>query len=352
MAKAPDCLTHTTMTRTVNRIDAPNSFIRDMLFGRRVTYPTKEVEWGVISADREMAKFVREGSQARFVKQLQEDRELITFPNIREKKVMKANEGMFTRHVGNPIFAGRRQMISAYEAAVARELRDLSNRIFNREEEMCASALTGSLSYSEEDGAHFTITYGKPASHTFAVTAVGGNLVWSDASANPQDIFEEARELIDDEEGLPLTDAIMSKSAAQNFMKLEQVKKDLDRRQYENGELRPGQRIRADGAQFLGVYHETRCWVYRRKALQDGVATPLIRDDYVEFVAAVPEADTEMAFGAITDQSALEDGVLEAERFSKSWIAQDPGHRIALVESHPLPVMRRPGMVVSVDVLQ
>lgn len=351
MAKSPECLTHTTMTRTVNTLKLPNSFLRDLLFSTRQTYPTKEVEWGVLSGNREMAKFSREGAQARFVDQLDEDRKLITFPMIREKKVLKANESMFQRHVGSAIFSPKRKMISAYEASVARELRDLSNRIFNREEQMCASALTGLLAYSEVDGAHFQVTYGKPAGHTKDVTAISNNLVWTDAAANPQDIFEAARVGLDEAESLALTDAIMSPEAGSAFMKLEQVKKDLDRRNYDAGELRPGQLIRTDGAQFLGIYHNTRCWIYRRTAIQDGSATPLIRTGYVEFVSATPEADTEMAFGAITDQKALEDGVFEGERFSKSWLSDDPGHRVALVESHPIPVMRRPGMVYSVDVL-
>lgn len=347
MASSPACLTHTAMTRTVNKIKLPNSFLRNKLFSSRVTYPTKEVEWGVLSADREMAKFVREGSQARFVAQLDEDRKLVTFPMIREKKVLKANEGMFQRHVGSVIFASKGEMISAYQAAVARELRDLSYRIANREEWMCAQALTGTLAYTDADGANFNVVYGKPAGHD--ADATDFDVVWTNSAADPAEAFEAARAALDDEEGLPLTDAIMDNAAGQLFMGLAAVKTDLDRRNYEVGALAAGLAIRADGAQYLGIYHNTRCWIYRRESVEDGVGTALIRANHVEFVSDVREADTEIAFGAITDQAALEDGILEAERFSKSWMTEDPGHRVALVESHPLPVMRKPGMVFSLD---
>jgi hypothetical protein len=43
--------------------------------------------------------------------------------------------------------------------------------------------------------------------------------------------------------------------------------------------------------------------------------------------------------------------VLQSRRFSKSWEVEDPSARMLLVESNPLPVMRRPGATVSYSVL-
>jgi hypothetical protein len=79
---------------------------------------------------------------------------------------------------------------------------------------------------------------------------------------------------------------------------------------------------------------------------------PLIRPGYVEFVANSPAAEFVTYYGAIEDMQAIGAGrVLQSRRFSKSWEVEDPSARMLLVESNPLPVMRRPGATVSMSVL-
>jgi hypothetical protein len=43
--------------------------------------------------------------------------------------------------------------------------------------------------------------------------------------------------------------------------------------------------------------------------------------------------------------------VLSSKRFSKSWEVEDPSARMLLLESNPMPVMRRPNATVSIQVV-
>jgi hypothetical protein len=48
---------------------------------------------------------------------------------------------------------------------------------------------------------------------------------------------------------------------------------------------------------------------------------------------------------------AMMGGMLASERFSKSWLVKDPSAMVQLIESHPLPVLRRPDSVYSLQVV-
>lgn len=348
MVNAQDVTKWQSLTSTVNEIKSPNTFLLDLLFTRRQTFPTETVEIGLLTGPREAAPFVERDGEAIAVDGLGEDFQTVSFPNISIKRPMTASELLFNRRPGSVVFPTSRQQLSAIEEHVARDMQRMADLVANAEEYLASLALTGTISYTAADESHFKVTYPKPGAHTTTAS-----VAWSSfTTATPSKDFLAAKRLVHNEHSLPVTDCIMSQEAAENFLQIDEVTGDgglLDNRRVQAGGLDLEQQFQASGAIFLGRFMGVRCWEYARTVSVKGVSTPMIRTGYVEFVSATPEADNAVYYGAISDMRALEGRLFQGQRFSKSWMVEDPSQQIVLVKSRPLPIMRRPGSVVSMD---
>lgn len=343
MTNTTDLLSWASMTAAVNEIKSPNSFLKEMLFSRHEPKETDNIEVSVWQRGRKMAPFVRRDGEAIAVQGGSADFQVVQPPHIRIKMPIRPSQLIDDRRPGSPIFISGQGQRRAAQEFVAKELQALADDVSNREEWLCAQALTGTITYSVADGEHFTITLPKPVGHTTSAVAA-----WTTTTVDPKVDFLAAKRLAHNAHGLPVTDAIMSQSAAALFMALSPVLTQLDTRNLDAGRLTLAEQFRESGAIYLGRYSGIDCWEYSR--LDEDSGSALIRADYVEFVSRVPAADNVLYYGAIADQEAFESGRYVGERFSKSWIQKDPSLRIALLASNPLPIMRRPGSVVSMDV--
>ena len=228
----------------------------------------------------------------------------------------------------------------------------LNQRIDNTLEVLASQVLQGVISYSVAGGDSFTITV--PRDSALDTTLVDANTAWDNGTVIlgkdiPGD-FELAKDLISERLGLSVTHCLMGANAAAAFRKDPEVHALLDNRNINAGLLQLGNDFSKQGAISYGNLFGTECWQYARTINVNGVATPMIRPDYVEFVCATPEAENVTYFGAIPDIEAIENGGFVGERFSKSWIDPDPGHRILLVHSRPLPWKRKPNSTMSLQV--
>ncbi len=345
MVRAQDVTAWQSLTATVNETKSPNSFLKDLLFGSHQTFPLESVEIGLLTGGREAAPFVERDGEAIAVAGLGEDFQTVGFPNISIKRPMTASELLFNRRVGSVVFPTKGQQLSAIEAHVARDMQRMADLITNAEEYLCSLAIQGEISYTAADESHFKVTYPKPGGHTLSVSNT-----WATAStATPSADFTTAKRLVNGAHNLPVTDCIMDAEAAQNFVRIQEVKDMLDNRRMLAGGIDLRRQFDAKGALFLGDFMGVACWEYSRTVSVKGASTPLIRAGHAEFVSATPEADNWIYYGAIADMKALEGRLFQGERFSKSWMKEDPSQRIVLVKSRPLPIMRRPGSVVSMD---
>lgn len=333
------------LTATLNETKSPNSFLKDLLFGAHQTFPTETVEIGLLSGDREIAPFVQRDGEAIAVAGLGESYQTVGFPNISIKRPMTASELLFNRRPGSVIFPQGGQQLSAIEQHVARDMQRMSDLISNAEEYLCSLALQGEISYQAADESNFKVTYPKPAGHTVSASNSWGTA----ATATPSVDFMTAKRLINEEHDLPTTHCLMSQASATDFVKIQEVKDLLDNRRIDAGNLELQRQFEASGAIFLGRFMGVDCWEYSRSVTVAGSSTPLLRVDHVEFVSAVPAAENWIYYGAIADMEALEGRLFQGERFSKSWLEKDPSQQIVLAKSRPLPIMRRPGSVVSMD---
>lgn len=347
-----EILSWSTLTPVVNEMKAPNSFIKNLLFGREVSVPTRNIELSFLDRGRKIAPFVERNGAALMTEGRDESFRVIQPPHIRVKRAMTPSELLDKRRPGSVVFPEAGGIEAAMREYVASELQMLSDDIANTEEYMCAQALTGQIAYTSADEASFTITFPRDAAHDIAL---GAGSRWDEATADMRKDFLDAAQLINDATGLNCTDVILGAEAADAFLSdaAGQFSTVLELRRLDSGTVELTNQFAASGAMYLGSYvHGIRVWRYARTVDVAGVATDLIRPKYAEFVAAQPAADMVTYYGAIEDMQAIGAGrVLQSKRFSKSWEVEDPSARLLLMETNPMPVMRRPNATVSMKVL-
>ena len=341
-------LTWASLTRAINEIKNPLSFLTNLMFGTVDTLETETLELSVISGAREIAPFVRVGSEGLLVSGYDEKFVTITMPNIRIKRPLTPSYLLYTRRPGSSIFitgGAQRTSIAAY---IAREQQRLFDLIANSTEYLISLLLTGTITYTVDDEENFTVTFPKAAANT--VTLSGADL-WDAATSSPAKDFHNAKQQLSDQVGLAPTVAVFSATAAAQFMSHAQVHKELDLRNFDVGALTRNTQFDDDGSIFLGRFSGIPCFEYSRNVDVDGVATALIRDKFVEFLCTQPTAQNTLYYGSIPDMDALQGRQYVGRVFSKSWIEPDPSVRMHLAHSRPLPVTRRPDVVYSLKVL-
>jgi len=351
MAQSHEVLNHVTLTQAVNEKKDPLSFVKNMVFGKNVTVPTRHIEVSVIRRGRRIAPLVKRDGAAVMTKGRTDEFYPIMPAHIRTKRPMTPSDLLEKRRAGGVIHLNGDQG-EAIRQYMADELSFQMDDHTNTEEYLACLALRGSYTYSGADEVELSVDFRRPTAHN--VTLSGANLWSATTTASPDADIQAASDLTEAETGLVVTDAIMAPDAATAFFKVDRVMTLLDTRRLITGQLDITQPIQQNGARYLGMLSSgVRLWVYNRSViLPDNSTEQLIRANYVEFIANSPQADFVTYYGAIEDMKAIGAGrVLRSQRFSKSWEEEDPSARMLLVESNPLPVMRRPGATVSMKVL-
>lgn len=350
MPTSADVLSYSTLTPAVNEMKAPNSFLKNYLFSRNVTVPTRNIELSFLRRGRKIAPFVERNGAAIMTAGRNEEFLVVQPPHIRVKRPMTPSELLNKRRPGSVIFAGADGIGSAMREYMASELEMLMDDVTNSEEWLSALAIRGQIAYTSADEASFTVTYPRSASHDIALT---GADLWSASTSNPAADMLSAAQLINDAVSLNVTDVILGADAADAFLSNASVMTKLDPLRLRTGTVDLTQQFQESGAMFLGEFvHGIRVWRYARQVEVNGTTVDLIRPKFAEFVARTPAAQFVTYYGAIEDMKAIGAGkVLQSQRFSKSWEEEDPSARMLLVESNPLPVMRRPDATLSMQVL-
>jgi hypothetical protein len=353
MPTSADVLSYSTLTPAVNEMKSPNSMLKNMFFSRNVPVATRNIELSFLRRGRKIAPFVKRNGAGIMTSGRNEEFRVVSPAHIRVKRPMTPTELLNKRRPGSVIHIDAGGIAAAARQYMADELGMLMDDVDNSEEYLCALALRGSLSYVAEDEAAFEIDFLRSATHD--VTLTGADL-WSATTSSPRADFLTALQLVNDDVSLNVTDVVLGADAADAFISHAQVQTQLN---INTGvALRMGlidmtNQFQESGAMLLGEFvHGIRVWRYARQVEVAGVAVDLIRPDHAEFIARTPAAQMVTYYGAIEDMKAIGAGqVLQSKRFSKSWEEEDPSARMLLVESNPLPCMRRPDATVSMKVV-
>lgn len=342
-----------TLTATINEIKSPNQHLNRRVYSNHDPVSTEIIELGRLDKARETAPFVRKNSEAIMVAGHSESFQSVEPPNIRIKRPFTPSELFFGRRPGTVIFPTVGQQVSAIQAHINRDLQVMADLITNAEELLASQTLQAQISYSAAAQDSFQITFPRLGTHNITL-----GTFWDDADPTlprPAADIHSVKRLISDAVGLSVTDMYLGLEAADAFLELAESGNikllGRDTSEIAAGQLSFNNQFTEDGVIALGQFSGVRVWEYSRTVSVNGVATPMIRPKYAEFIAITPAAQFVKYYGAIPDMDALQGRLFQGERFSKSWKENDPSAQVFLTHTRPLPVPRRPNATVSMKVV-
>ena len=338
-----------TLTPAINEMKSPNQFLKKLLYPNHQTVPTETIDLSFNVRGRQMAPLVRKGAEGVLVAGASSTFATVTGPNIRIKMPFNARV-LFERQPGYSLHPSKSEQLSAVQASIARDVKCMADDITNREEWMCAMALQGEILYSVDGDDTYKITYPIPAGNQITLSTFWNTTV---ATTNMQAAFLQAKKVMSDEVGLVPTDVILGSEAMDTFLDVIRTQQNAATSTvYQVGTVDMGANYTEDGAIYLGRFCQVNVWGYPRTIVEnDGTTVNLIRAKYAEFVNTSSASERVLYYAAIEDLDAYEQGLIESERFLKTFKTADPSQITYLAHSRPLPVPRRAGATVSMKVI-
>lgn len=327
------------LTTAINEVKAPKSRLMDLVFHRRDESPAEIVDFEIITGNQKLAKFVARGREAVVVDK--NGRKVVSFriPSIREKTPFKAAEFLNRTAVGTSLYQNAGDLQAAAQKMVVQQLAEFKNRFTRTKEQICAQALTGSITITKDDG-DLAIDFGVASSHKPVLT-LGAK--WD--AAVDVDIPAQLRawkRLIARDSPYSATDVILGETAADKFLSNTKVLELLKANNMKAGSL-----DLTTNSDYIGGFAGLRFWTNEEQYQTDaGVAT-----NYVAAGAVIMFNDSE-AFkfwhGPVDD---LDANFGTHEFFSKTWREKDPSMDVLLVATAPLPVIHNANALVYATVV-
>lgn len=344
-------------TEFVNLVKTSSGFMKKLLFGDRFeALPTESVELSYMEGERYLAPFVEVNGEAISVGGRSTTFANVSCPNIRIKRPMDAYN-VFNRRLPNTgmFITGGAQVAAARLQAIAEDSLYMAELIENREEWMVCQMATDTtsgtinLSYQASEKANFKVSI--PRSTDMVVT-LATTARWNDSAPDIQGDFHNVKRTFSKHLSAPAKTCVMGSAAATSFMKNTTVQALLDKKNISAGALTLVNQFEKTGAIYLGNLFGVDCWEYSREIVNDsGAAEALIASDKAIFIAGEDAlAQNKFFYGCIPDHGAFEQGSFVGRRFSKSWMEQDPSVYVQLLQSRPLPMIRKPNAIMVYDV--
>ncbi|MFP3405690.1 major capsid protein [Pseudomonas sp. Irchel s3f19] len=335
-----------TMLEAVEQLATPRRFLMNTFFnaGAPETFPTETVTIDIVKGQRKMAPFVHPTLPGSVSQRTGFASSTYQPPYIQPKRVTRA-EQILKRGAGETPFSTRTALERAGER-LGRDLVELEGEIIRREEWMCSQALTTGRIRVIGDGVDDTIDFLMEDTHKIALATGRWNTAGSDPIAN----MRQWRRLIAKDSGRSANVAVLSAEAQDAFQSNEAVLKQLNTRRVDLGLIKPEEL--PDGVTYLGYLNDPGVDLYAYDEWylddEDGEKPLIPAGGLILGSTATRNA---MLYAAIQDLEAIESGLVEAARFPKSWVTQEPSQRWLKVQAAPLPGLLEPNAFLYAKVV-
>lgn len=339
-------------TSVLSNIKPKSSFLKQLFFGgRSESLPTEVAELSYLEGHTEMAPFVEVNAEATAVKGNSVRFANVSTPNIRIKRPMEAYNVFLRRLPGTGIFISSGDVVQAARAAaIAEDMQTMSDMIERREEWMVAQMLNGrtsgyiELSYSSGEKANWKVSIPRDSTMVATVTT-------SWATGNIENDIHLAKKAMARYQQLTPNVCVLGSNASYLFRTNSTVRATLDTKNVSSGALDLTTQFDRSGVIYIGRFCGIEFYEYAAQYTADGTlaATDFISADHAIFLNTTAN-ESKFLYGAIPDHGAFEQGSFVGQRFSKTWMENDPSVYVQLLQSRPMPMIRRPGAIYSLDV--
>ncbi len=335
-----------TMLEAVEQMATPRRFLMNTFFngGRPVTFGTKTVDIDIYKGQRKMAPFVHPTLPGSVSQRTGFQKSTYEPPYIQPKLPTTADL-ILKRSPGETPYSTRSPLQRAGEQ-LGKDLQDLDEQIIRREEWMCAQALTTGRVRVVGDGVDDTIDFLMEDTHK--VTLTTGR--WTTSESDPIGNLRQWRRLIAKDSGRSANVAVFSGEAQDAFQGNEAVLKQLNSRRVDMGLIKPEEL--PDGVTYLGYLNDpgVDLYAYDEWYLDDeGVEQPVIPAGGM--IMGSTSTRNAMLYAAIQDLEAIESGMVEAARFPKTWVTQEPSVRWLKLQAAVLAGMLEPNAFLFAKVV-
>jgi len=335
-----------TMLEAVEQMPTARRFLLNTFFngGSPVTFPTKTVDIDIIKGKRKMAPFVHPRLPGSVSLREGYTTSNYTPPYIQPKRETTA-ELVLKRSAGDNPFSSRTPLERAGQL-LGKDLRDLDDEIVRREEWMCAQALTTGKVRVIGEGVDDTIDFLMSSDHKISL----GSGQWNSSDGDPIANLRGWKRKIAKDSGRTANTVAMSGEALDAFQSNATVMKLLNTRRVDMGLIKPEEL--PDGVTYLGYLNDPGVDLY-------GYDEWYLDDDEEEqpmipaggLILGSTSTRNAMLYGAIQDLEAVESGLVEAARFPKSWVTQEPSARWLKLQSAALAGLLEPDAFIYAKVV-
>ena len=348
MADNSLALTTAKLVQVVPNLLRSQHFLLDRFFPNIVEADTEEIAIDVEVGLRRMAPFVSPLVQGRLVEARGFRTDRFRPAYVKDKRAPDLRRPIrrsIGERIGGEITPAEREMIN-----IQYELEDQVDMVDRRLEWMAASALTtGTVTVAGEGYPTTLVDFGRDPSLTFALY---GSNQWGQ-TLNPagRDLnivgqLTDFATLVLKGSGASVTDVVFTPKAWKKFLMAEGVQGQIYfPRLGEAGAINNATNVQRGGVS-MGVFGQFNLWLYNDWYVdENNVQQPMIPDGYI--LMSGPDMMGTRVFGLIVDPAFNYQPMAYAP---KTWLQDDPGQRIMLMQSAPLVIPSRVNAAVAVKV--
>ena len=327
------------LTKVVEKLERPSSFLLDVFFGQEQTEDSEEIHFDIDKSKPKLTPFVSPLVAGKVA-----DDEGFTTKSFKpayakDKRRFDPNRP-FKRSIGEKI-GGTLSPQQRLEANINRTLSKQLENLTRREEVMASEALrTGRITVSGDEYPTVVVDFQRDPSLT---VGLAGGSRWGETGVNALDNLEDWVARIQEKSGAVGRTVIMDALAWRVFKADPKVEKLLDiRRLRDAADLALGPIAFGQGndlARYVGTIGDLDFWVYNDRYVDDNDVVQKLLPDYTVLLGSPTQLEGTRCYGAIQDEKA---GYRAQRFFSKSWLEEDPAVRWLLLQSAPLIVPYRP----------
>lgn len=326
-----DIFTTGVLVRVVRELPQPAPFILNSFFREEQTEASEEIHFDVDTSKPRLAPFVSPLLPGKIVESRGQRTSTFKPAYVKDKRAFNPDRPL-KRAIGERIGGGftPEQRI---QLALASDLQDQLDMLTRRQEVMAVEALrTGKVTVAGDGYPSVVVDFDRHADLTKALLTTAR---WGESGVSPLDDIEAWGLEVTKQSGATPNQIVMDVKAWQLFSADAKVQKLLDRFRGKD-QLAPT--VAGQGGSYMGNIGTSDIWVYAGwYAHPDtGTLTPYLPDYTV--IMTSQDLEGARAYGAIRDEEA---GYQAMPYFAKSWVEKDPGTRILLMQSAPLPVPYR-----------
>lgn len=333
------------LSKVVERLRTPPSFLLDTFFPNVQTSDKEEIFFDVTDSKPRISPFVSPLLPGKVVAGGGYQTKSFKPAYVKDKRRFDAN--IPYKRVAGEIIGGSLSPAQRYERALATHLKDQLDNLTRREEVMAAEILrTGKVIVSGDGYPAQTVDFGRDAELT---KALSGSATWDSSGVNPVDDLEDWAITLQDKSGVVAKTVVMAPQAWKIFRSNTTVQKYLDIRRGTNNTINIDPQIisESEKARYAGSIGDFAIWVYNDTYVDDKGTTCKLLPEKTVLLGSREGLEGTRCYGAIHDEKAN----WTAQRyFTKSWIEEDPSVRWLLLQSAPLVVPYRPNASMCVTI--